>query len=61
MVIDKCNHPPLVMCARVLFLSQKYLAGVVQNVYAVARYVQQRKSWTGPILQPPAIEKATAD
>lgn len=40
---------------------EKYLAGVVQNVYAVARYVQQRKSWTGPILQPPAIEKATAD
>ncbi len=48
------------MCVRVV-LSQKYLAGVVQNVYAVARYVQQRKSWTGPILQPPAIEKATAD
>ncbi len=57
MVIDKCNRD---VCARVV-LSQKYLAGVVQNVYAVARYVQQRKSWTGPILQPPAIEKATAD
>lgn len=40
---------------------EKYLAGVVQNVYAVARYVQQRKSWVGPILQPPAVEKASAD
>lgn len=38
---------------------EKYLAGVVQNVYAVARYVQQRKSWVGPILQPPAVEKCS--
>jgi hypothetical protein len=40
-------------------LPQKYLAGVVQNVYAVARYVQQRKTWDGPILQAPPVERST--
>lgn len=36
---------------------EKYLAAVVQNVYAVARYVQQRKSWDGPLLLLPPAEK----